>query len=150
MSDTPIAENIDIQEILRLLPHRYPFVMVARILDYEESKSITGINNVTINEPFFAGHFPGEPVMPGVMILEGMAQVGALLAYKSMADAIADKLVYFVGIDKVRFRKIVRPGDQIIFKIECIRMKPKLSKMTGKAYVDDQLATEAELIAVFK
>ena len=143
------SKSLDIKEILEILPHRYPFVMVDRILDYEDSKYITGIKNVTINEPFFAGHFPGEPVMPGVMILEGMAQMGALLAYKSLADTIADKLVYFAGIDKVRFRKMVRPGDQIVFRIECIRMKPKLSKMTGKAYVDDQLAAEAELMATF-
>jgi len=143
------SKSLDIKEILEILPHRYPFVMVDRILDYKDSKYITGIKNVTINEPFFAGHFPGEPVMPGVMILEGMAQIGALLAYKSMADSIGDKLVYFAGIDKVRFRKMVRPGDQIVFRIECIRMKPKLSKMTGKAYVDDQLAAEAELMATF-
>ena len=147
--DETRSKSLDIKEILDILPHRYPFVMVDRILDYEESKYITGIKNVTINEPFFAGHFPGEPVMPGVMILEGMAQIGALLAYKSMADAIGDKLVYFAGIDKVRFRKMVHPGDQIVFRIECIRMKPKLSKMTGKAYVDDQLAAEAELMATF-
>lgn len=148
-TDTIGSKSLDIKEILELLPHRYPFVMVDRILDYEESKYITGIKNVTINEPFFAGHFPGEPVMPGVMILEGMAQMGALLAYKSMAETISDKLVYFAGIDKVRFRKMVRPGDQIVFRIECIRMKAKLSKMTGKAYVDDQIAAEAELLATF-
>ena len=148
-TDAVESKSLGIKEILEILPHRYPFVMVDRILDYEKSKYITGIKNVTINEPFFAGHFPGEPIMPGVMILEGMAQMGALLAYKSLADIIADKLVYFAGIDKVRFRKMVRPGDQIIFKIECIRMKPKLSKMTGKAYVDDQLAAEAELMATF-
>ena len=148
-TDTIGSKSLDIKEILELLPHRYPFVMVDRILDYEESKYITGIKNVTINEPFFTGHFPGEPVMPGVMILEGMAQIGALLAYKTMAETIGDKLVYFAGIDKVRFRKMVRPGDQIVFRIECIRMKPKLSKMTGKAYVDDQIAAEAELLATF-
>lgn len=147
--DAPGSKSLDIKGILEILPHRYPFVMVDRILDYEEKKYITGIKNVTINEPFFIGHFPGDPVMPGVMILEGMAQIGALLAYKSMPDEINDKLVYFAGIDKVRFRKMVRPGDQIFFKVECIRMKPKLSKMSGKAYVDDQLAAEAELMAAF-
>lgn len=141
--------SLDIKQILEILPHRYPFVMVDRILDYEAAKYITGIKNVTINEPFFTGHFPGEPVMPGVLILEGLAQVGALLAYKSMSDEIHDKIVYFAGIDKVRFRKMVRPGDQIVFKVESIRMKPKLSKMSGKAYVDDQLAAEAELMATF-
>jgi 3-hydroxyacyl-[acyl-carrier-protein] dehydratase len=151
MMSTEVIGNksLDIKEILDILPHRYPFVMVDRILDYEESKYITGIKNVTINEPFFAGHFPGEPVMPGVMILEGMAQIGALLAYKTLGDSLADKLVYFAGIDKVRFRKMVRPGDQIVFRIDCIRMKAKLSKMTAKAYVDDQLAAEAVLMATF-
>ena len=143
------SKTLDIKQILEILPHRYPFVMVDRVLGYEEEKYIKAIKNVTINEPFFMGHFPGEPVMPGVMILEGLAQVGALLAYKSMADKIGDKLVYFVGIDKVRFRKVVRPGDQLLFKVESIRMKPKLSKMIGKAYVDDQLAVEAELMASF-
>jgi 3-hydroxyacyl-[acyl-carrier-protein] dehydratase len=147
--DAPGNKSLDIKEILEILPHRYPFVMVDRILDYEEKKYITGIKNVTINEPFFTGHFPGEPIMPGVMILEGMAQMGALLAYKTMPEALVNKMVYFAGLDKVRFRKMVRPGDQIFFKLECIRMKPKLSKMTGRAYVDDQLAAEAELMATF-
>ena len=147
--DTPDSKSLDIKGILDILPHRYPFVMVDRILDFEEEKYITGIKNVTMNEPYFVGHFPGEPVMPGVMILEGMAQIGALLAYKSMPDAIGDKLVYFAGLDNVRFRKMVRPGDQIFFRIECIRMKAKLSKMSGRAYVDDQLAAEADLMATF-
>lgn len=143
------GNSLDIKEILEILPHRYPFVMVDRILEYAEGEFITGIKNVTINESFFMGHFPGEPVMPGVMILEGMAQIGALLAYKSMPEAIGDKLVYFAGIDKVRFRKMVRPGDQLLFRVECIKMKPKLSKMSARVYVDDQLAAEAELMATF-
>jgi 3-hydroxyacyl-[acyl-carrier-protein] dehydratase len=147
--EAPGGNSLDIKGILDILPHRYPFVMVDRILEYEEAKYIVGIKNVTMNEPFFQGHFPGEPVMPGVMILEGMAQIGALLAYKSMPEAIGEKLVYFAGIDNVRFRKMVRPGDQIVFRVECIRMKPKLSKMSGKAYVDDQLAVEADLMAAF-
>lgn len=147
--ETPVKKSLDIKEILEILPHRYPFVMVDRIIDYEEGKFITGIKNVTINEPFFTGHFPGEPVMPGVLILEGMAQIGALLAYKSMPEAGKNKLVYFAGVDKVRFRKMVHPGDQIFFKLEVIRMKPKLSKMSAKAYVDDQVAAQAELMAAF-
>lgn len=142
-------KSLDIKKILEILPHRYPFIMIDRILDYEENQYIVGIKNVSINEPFFQGHFPGEPVMPGVLILEGMAQIGALLAYKSMPEAIGKKLVYFAGIDNVRFRKMVRPGDQIVYKVESIRMKPKMSKMSGKAYVDDQLAAEAELLATF-
>lgn len=147
--DEPANTLLDIKDILKILPHRYPFVMVDRILDYQVGEYITGIKNVTINESFFPGHFPGEPVMPGVMILEGMAQIGALLAYKTIPEAIGNKLVYFAGIDKVRFRKMVRPGDQIFFRIECIKMKSKLSKMSGKAFVDDQLAAEAELMATF-
>lgn len=140
---------IDIKGILDILPHRYPFVMVDRILEYEEGKYITGLKNVTLNEPFFQGHFPGEPVMPGVLIMEGMAQVGAILAYKSIPDTIGKKLVYFSGMDGVRFRKVVRPGDQIVFKLEVIRLKSRVSKMSGKAYVDDQLVAEAVLLASF-
>lgn len=145
--DASENKTLDIKGILDILPHRYPFVMIDRVVDYKAAKYITGIKNVTINEPFFMGHFPGEPVMPGVMILEGMAQIGALLAYKSMP--LEGKLVYFAGADNVRFRKVVRPGDQIFFRVECIRMKSKLSKMGAKAYVDDQLAAEAELMATF-
>jgi 3-hydroxyacyl-[acyl-carrier-protein] dehydratase len=149
MSETAAQTSMDIKDILAILPHRYPFVMVDRILEIEEGKHIVGLKNVTINEPFFQGHFPGEPVMPGVLILEGMAQVGALLAYRSLPEAIGTKLVYFAGLDGVRFRKVVRPGDQVIFRLEIIKLKAKLSKMSGKAYVDDQLVAEAELMASF-
>lgn len=148
--DASVHEStIDIKGILEVLPHRYPFIMVDRILEFEKGRQITGLKNVTVNEPFFQGHFPGEPVMPGVLILEGMAQVGALLAYKSIPDSIGSKLVYFAGIDNVRFRKVVRPGDQVIFKLELLKMKAKLSKMSGRAYVDGQLVAEAELMASF-
>lgn len=140
---------LDIREILAILPHRYPFVMVDRIVELEVGKYIVGLKNVTINEPFFQGHFPGEPIMPGVLVLEGMAQVGALLAYKSIPEAIGSKLVYFAGLDGVRFRKVVRPGDQVIFRLEIIKLKSKLSKMVGKALVDGQLVAEAELMASF-
>lgn len=142
-------ETIDIKGILELLPHRYPFLLVDRILDHEKGKTITGLKNVTMNEQFFQGHFPGEPVMPGVLILEGMAQVGGILAYLSQPENVGEKLVYFAGIDNARFRRIVRPGDQIIFKIEITKQKAKMTKMTGKAYVDDQLAAEADLMATF-
>ncbi len=144
-----ITMPIDIRGILDLLPHRYPFIMVDRIVDIEEGKIITGLKNVSMGEPYFQGHFPGEPVMPGVLILEGMAQVGSILAYLSSPENIGDRLVYFAGLDKVRFRRVVRPGDQLIFKLEMIKLKTKIAKMTGKAYVDDQLATEAELMATF-
>ncbi len=145
---TQIQLPMDIKAILDLLPHRYPFVMVDRILDFERGKTITGLKNVSMGEPFFQGHFPDEPVMPGVLILEGMAQVGAVLAYLS-TPSIEGKLVYFAGLDKVRFRKVVRPGDQLIFKLELTKQKSKLTKMSGKAYVDDVLVTEADLLATF-
>ncbi len=149
MSDTTQVQlPMDIKAILDLLPHRYPFVMVDRILDLERGKTITGLKNVSMGEPFFQGHFPEEPVMPGVLILEGMAQVGAVLAYLS-TESIEGKLVYFAGLDKVRFRKVVRPGDQLIFKLELTKQKSKLTKMSGKAYVDDVLVTEADLLATF-
>ncbi len=144
-----ITVPIDIRGILDLLPHRYPFILVDRIVDIEGGKTITGLKNVSMGEPYFQGHFPGEPVMPGVLILEGMAQVGSILAYLSAPENIGDRLVYFAGLDKVRFRRVVRPGDQLIFKLEMIKLKTKIAKMTGKAYVDDQLATEAELMATF-
>ncbi len=142
-------EVIDIKGILELLPHRYPFILVDRVLEYEKTKNIKALKNVTINEPFFQGHFPGEPVMPGVLILEGMAQVGGLLAYLSAPENVGEKLVYFAGIDKARFRRIVTPGDQIIYQVEITRQKTRMTKMTGKAFVDNQLAAEADLLATF-
>lgn len=145
---TQVQLPMDIKAILDLLPHRYPFIMVDRILELERGKTITGLKNVTMGEPFFQGHFPGEPVMPGVLILEGMAQAGAVLAYMS-TDSIDGKLVFFAGLDKVRFRKVVRPGDQLIFKLELTRQKSKVTKMKGKAYVDDVLVTEADLMAYY-
>jgi 3-hydroxyacyl-[acyl-carrier-protein] dehydratase len=140
--------SLDIKAILDLLPHRYPFIMIDRVLDYERGKTITGLKNVSMGEPFFQGHFPGEPVMPGVLMLEGMAQTGAVLAYLS-ADNISGKLFYFAGLEGVRFRRMVRPGDQIIYKLEMLKQKGKLTKMAGKAYVDGALAVEAELMAAF-
>ncbi len=140
---------MDIRGILELLPHRYPFILVDRILDFEQGSRITGLKNVTMGEPYFQGHFPGEPVMPGVLILEGMAQTGGLLAYMSSPEMIGEKLIYFAGLDKVRFRRVVRPGDQLIFRLELIRQKAKIAKMRGHALVDDQLVAEAELMASF-
>jgi len=146
--ETQVQLPMDIKAILDLLPHRYPFIMVDRILEFDRGKTITGLKNVSMGEPFFQGHFPQEPVMPGVLILEGMAQVGAVLAYLS-TESIEGKLVFFAGLDKVRFRKVVRPGDQLIFKLELTRQKSKLCKMKGKAYVNDVLVTEADLMATF-
>jgi 3-hydroxyacyl-[acyl-carrier-protein] dehydratase len=143
------VSTIDIKEIMRLLPHRYPFLLVDRILEVEKAKSITGLKNVTINEPFFQGHFPSEPIMPGVLILEGMAQVGGILAFHSIPEMVGDKLIYFAGIDKVRFRQPVVPGDQLIFEMEVLKQKGKIWKMSGKAMVNDTLVAEAELMAAF-
>ena len=140
---------IDIKEIMRLLPHRYPFLLVDRILEAEKAKSITGLKNVTINEPFFQGHFPAEPVMPGVLILEGMAQVGGILAYHSIPEMVGEKLIYFAGIDKVRFRQPVVPGDQLFIEMEVLKQKGKIWKMAGKAKVNGNLVAEAELLAAF-
>lgn len=139
---------LDIKGIMEILPHRYPFLLVDRIVEFEQGKTITGLKNVTVNEPFFQGHFPGEPVMPGVLILEAMAQVGGILACLSDPEMIG-RLVYFAGVDKARFRRVVRPGDQLVMKLEMIKQKGKVIKMAGKAYVDEQLATEAELMASF-
>ena len=146
--ETQVPMPMDIRAILDLLPHRYPFIMVDRVLELERGKTITALKNVTMGEPFFQGHFPGEPVMPGVRILEGLAQAGAVLAYMS-TDSIDGKLVFFAGLDNVRFRKVVRPGDQLIFKLELTRQKSKVTKMSGKAYVDDVLVTEADLMAFY-
>ena len=140
-------QTLDIKEIISLLPHRYPFLLVDRILEGEKMKNLVGLKNVTINEPFFQGHFPSEPIMPGVLILEGMAQAGGILAFYSMPEMVGEKLVYFAGIDKVKFRRPVVPGDQLIYEVEVIKQKGKIWKMAGKAKVDDKLAAEAELMA---
>jgi 3-hydroxyacyl-[acyl-carrier-protein] dehydratase len=143
------TSTIDIKEIMRFLPHRYPFLLVDRILEIEKAKSLVGLKNVTINEPFFQGHFPTEPIMPGVLILEGMAQVGGILAYYSVPEMVGEKLIYFAGIDKVRFRLPVVPGDQLIYEMKVLKQKGKIWKMSGRATVNGKLAAEAELMAAF-
>ncbi len=139
----------EIADILELLPHRYPFVLVDRVTALVEGESLTAFKNVTINEPFFPGHFPTEPIMPGVLILEGLAQAAAILAYVTDKDRFAGKLVYFAGLDAVRFRRKVVPGDRLVYKVEVLKRKAKLYKLSGRAYVDEQLACEAELMATF-
>jgi 3-hydroxyacyl-[acyl-carrier-protein] dehydratase len=139
---------IQINEIMGLLPHAYPFLLVDRVVELEMGKRIVGIKNVTINEPFFQGHFPGQPIMPGVLIVEAMAQTAGILAFKSMPEALRKKAVYFMAIDRVRFRKPVQPGDQIRMEMVVSKQRKTVWAFTGKAYVDDQLAAEAELMAM--
>ncbi len=140
--------QLDTTDILKLLPHRYPFLLVDRLEETEEGKKCIGYKNVTINEPFFQGHFPDHPIMPGVLILESMAQVGG--AYISaLGDAGEGKVTYFVGIDKARFRKPVKPGDQLKIELELLSTRRGIHIFKGKAYVGDSLVTEAELKATF-
>jgi len=136
-------------EIMGVLPHRYPFLLVDRLEEVEEGKKVFGFKNVTINEPFFQGHFPEHPIMPGVLIIEAMAQVGGILAYQTAPPDNRERLIYFMGMDKVRFRKMVLPGDQIIFEAKILKFRSKVAKMSGTATVDDQLVAEAELMASF-
>ena len=138
---------IEIDEILSILPHRHPFLLVDKIIEMEEGKRIVGIKNVTINEPFFQGHFPGKPVMPGVLIIEAMAQVGAILLLKNIEDR-ENKLALFAGIDEVRFRKPVLPGDVLRFEVEVLKVKATIGKLKGKAYVGDELVCEATVMSV--
>ena len=144
----PIRPGIvlDIHDIQRILPHRYPILLVDRILEFEDRKRVVGIKNVTMNEPFFTGHFPGHPIMPAVLIIEAMAQCGGVLLLNSVDDP-ANKLMYFVGIDKARFRKPVLPGDQLRFELQLIRFGGAVCKMEGKAFVDGELVAEAELLS---
>ncbi|MBI3540115.1 MAG: UDP-3-O-[3-hydroxymyristoyl] N-acetylglucosamine deacetylase [Candidatus Eisenbacteria bacterium] len=136
----------DTAAVMDILPHRYPFLLVDRILKIDEGRSIEGIKNVTINEPFFQGHFPGHPIMPAVLIIEAMAQIGGLLLLHSIDDP-HDKLMYFMGIDAARFRRPVTPGDQLRFHLTLLKLKSGTAKMKGEAYVEDQLVAEAELLA---
>jgi len=149
MTENVIPEDIDIVEILRVLPHRYPFVMVDRILSVDLDNKIVGLKNVSINEPYFQGHFPGKPVMPGVLILEGLAQVGGIMAFYANPEAIGHKLLFFAGIDKARFRKPVVPGDQLIFTLELLKKKRSVMVMQAEARVDDAVVAEAQLMASF-
>jgi UDP-3-O-[3-hydroxymyristoyl] N-acetylglucosamine deacetylase / 3-hydroxyacyl-[acyl-carrier-protein] dehydratase len=137
---------VDITKILQYLPHRFPMLLVDRIVDYELGKRIVGIKNVTINEPFFQGHYPGHPIMPGVLIIEAMAQVGGLLLMDAI-DNPEDKVVYFMTMDKVKWRRPVTPGDQLVFELEMLQLRRHVCRMKGVGYVDGQIVAEAELMA---
>ncbi|MFO7556879.1 MAG: 3-hydroxyacyl-ACP dehydratase FabZ [Desulfobacterales bacterium] len=138
-----------IQEIMSLLPHRYPFIMIDRILELIPGEKVIALKNVTINEPFFQGHFPGNPIMPGVLIIEAMGQAGAVLAAKSLEHELKGKVIYFMGMDKVKFRKPVIPGDQVVFELTFLKQRAKVFKMAGMARVDENVVAEAELMATF-
>lgn len=138
---------MQISEIMENLPHRYPFVMVDRVVELEPGHRIVTLKNVTINEPFFQGHFPGNPIMPGVLILEAMAQSAGVLTFESLPPERRNILVYFMGIDRARFRRMVLPGDQLIIEIVLKKLKTRAVKATGQARVDGELAVEAELMA---
>ena len=142
----------NVVEIQKILPHRYPFLLVDRITDLKESEYIEGFKNVSISEPVFQGHFPDHPIYPGVMIIEGMAQAGGVLAFKSMDNAtqeeIENKVVYFMSIDKAKFRAPVTPGDKLVYKINVIKNKGAIWQLDAKAYVDDKVVAQAELKAM--
>jgi beta-hydroxyacyl-ACP dehydratase FabZ len=135
----------DILEIQEALPHRYPFLLVDRILEFEPGVRIVGLKNVSVNEPFFQGHFPGKPIMPGVLMVEAMAQVGGVLVYKSGNQ---DGIVYFMSIEKAKFRKPVVPGDQLRMEVDIIQSRGKIFKCKGKATVDGKVVCEAEFMAM--
>ncbi len=139
--------TIEIQEILDRLPHRYPFLLIDRAEDYKPGESIVGIKNVTANEPFFPGHFPGNPVMPGVLIVEAVAQAGALLMSKTLDADVTRTAIYFMGVDKVRFRRPVKPGDTLRMPVKVTHMRGELFKFSGAAFVGEQRVTEFDFSA---
>jgi len=142
---------LDVVEIQKILPHRYPFLLVDKVTDMEIGKNITAYKNVSISEPVFQGHFPGHPIYPGVMILEGMAQAGGVLALKSSGfndEELQSKVIYFMSIDRAKFRSPVKPGDKLEYRIEIIKLRKNLIVLDGKAFVDDKLVSEAELKAM--
>jgi 3-hydroxyacyl-[acyl-carrier-protein] dehydratase len=139
---------MEIREIMKLLPHAYPFLLVDRILEIEPGKRIVGIKNVTYNEPFFPGHFPGSPIMPGVLLLEAMAQTAGVLAFMSVPEEDRKGAVYFLGLENVRFRKIVTPGDQLRMEVEIKKHRRSIWDFSAKGLVDGKVVVEAELLAM--
>jgi len=140
---------MDIRAILDLLPHRYPFLLVDRILEMQGTEKIVGLKNVTINEPFFQGHFPGHPVMPGVLIVEAMAQTGGLLLMEKITDR-DKKVVYFMSLDNVKFRRPVKPGDQLRFELDVVQLRGTVCKMRGIGKVDGETVVEADMAATIR
>ena len=143
-------ENIpSIQEIVKMLPHRYPFLLIDRVLELFPGEEIVALKNVTVNEPFFRGHFPEKPVMPAVLIIEGMTQAGGVLAFASQSQEVFGKPVYFMAMDRVKFRHPVVPGDQLLFKVRFLKKSSWAVKLSGIATVDEMKVCEAELTATF-
>jgi 3-hydroxyacyl-[acyl-carrier-protein] dehydratase len=140
--------EMDILEVINTIPHRYPFLFIDKIVEFVPKERIVGVKNVTINEPFFQGHFPNHPIMPGVLLIEAMAQVGCVLMFKSFDLNPKEYVVYFMGIDKARFRKPVKPGDTVKFVLESKVIKKSMAKLVGRAFVDDELVCEAEIMAM--
>jgi 3-hydroxyacyl-[acyl-carrier-protein] dehydratase len=137
-------QTMDIGQIMEFLPHRYPFLLIDRVIQFERAKRIIAIKNVTINEPFFTGHFPDYPIMPGVLVVEAMAQAGCILLLNEVADR-ESKLVVFTGIEGAKFRRPITPGDQLRIEVDVLSFRPRQGRMEGKAYVDGKLACEATL-----
>ena len=144
-----MAITLTNQEIQKLIPHRYPMLLVDRIIECDDQKRIVGIKNISVNEPFFQGHFPAKPVMPGVLIIEALAQAGGILAAEIRGSEKQGDIIYFMGMDAVRFRKPVVPGDQLMLEARVLKMRSRVAKMAGRALVDGQLVAEAELMASF-
>jgi 3-hydroxyacyl-[acyl-carrier-protein] dehydratase len=144
LESLPPNQTMDIGQIMEFLPHRYPFLLIDRVVEFERAKRIVAIKNVTINEPFFNGHFPGYPIMPGVLVVEAMAQAGCILLLSEVADR-ESKLVVFTGIEEAKFRRPVTPGDQLRIEVNVLSFRPRRGRMEGKAYVDGKLACEAAL-----
>ncbi|MEA2110828.1 MAG: 3-hydroxyacyl-ACP dehydratase FabZ [Campylobacterota bacterium] len=144
--------KMNVEEIQKIIPHRYPFLLLDRVTEIKENELLIGYKNVTIGDQIFQGHFPGHPIYPGVMILEGMAQAGGILAFKSMVDLteeeVANKVVYFMSIDKAKFRSPVTPGDRLEYRIGVIKHRGNIWVLKGEAYVDDNMVSEAELKAM--
>lgn len=144
MTENPDRPALDIREILSVLPHRYPFLLVDRILEVEPGKRVVGLKNITVNEPQFSGHFPERPIMPGVLITEALAQVGAVLMLQTPENK--NKLALLTGIDNFRFRQMVQPGDQLVMEVEVLKVRGAFGKVAARATVDGKLVTEGELL----